>query len=149
MGSSRNVWCSYLAAANMNSSASIAVVSFNWKQSMLLSLASALRLAPWVCILAIAVLSLVPGEARPHTGLPGQAEHFLAYFLTALLVGVQLRELAYRSTLALALCAYAGVLETLQLWVPGRSAQLIDFAASSSGALSGMILPAVFLRFRQ
>ena len=112
-------------------------------------LASALRFAPWLCVLAIAVLSLVPGGARPHTGLPGQAEHFLAYFLTAVFLSGQKRDLAYLSTLAIGLCAYAGILETLQIWVPGRNAQLIDFAGSSCGALSGIILQAVFLRFRQ
>lgn len=115
---------------------------------MRLFLASALRFIPWLCVLAIAILSLVPGGARPHTGLRGQAEHFLAYFLTAVMLGMQKQDLGYRSSLAIALCAYAGTLETLQIWVPGRSAQLIDFAASSGGALSGMILSAVLLRFR-
>jgi VanZ family protein len=113
-----------------------------------LSLASVLRAAPWVCILAVAVLSLVPGKARPHTGLPGQVEHFLAYFMTALLQGFRLRNLTYHGTLAIALCAYAGILETLQIWIPGRSAQFIDFAASSCGVLSGMILSVAFSLFR-
>lgn len=108
-----------------------------------------LRFGPWLCILAIAVLSLIPSQARPHTGLPGQLEHFLAYFLTAFLLGVQRSKPGYRAVLTIALCAYAGILETLQLWIPGRTAQLIDFAASSSGALSGMIVLAAFLSFWQ
>ncbi len=112
-------------------------------------LAAALRFVSWLCIPTIAILSLVPGEARPHTGFPGQIEHVLAYFLTALLLGVHQRTLASVAILALALCAYAGILETLQVWVPGRNAQLIDFAASSCGALSGVSLSTVFLRFRQ
>jgi hypothetical protein len=119
-----------------------------WKRHMRLSLALTLRAAPWVCIFAVAILSLVPGKARPHTGLPGQVEHFLAYFMTALLQGFRLRNLTYHGTLAIALCAYAGILETLQIWIPGRSAQLIDFAASSCGVLSGMILSVAFSLFR-
>ncbi|MGA7325677.1 MAG: VanZ family protein [Rhodomicrobium sp.] len=110
---------------------------------MRLFLASAFRLAPWLCVPAIAILSLVPGQARPHTGLPGQAEHFLAYFMTAILLGIQVRNLTSRITLAFALCAYAAMLETLQIWIPGRSAQIIDFGASSSGALAGIIFSAL------
>jgi hypothetical protein len=122
--------------------------STGWKRSTLVALELALRFAPWLCVFGIAVLSLVPGEARPHTGLPGQAEHFMAYFLTALFLGIRPRYLVWRILLALALCLYAGLLEVLQIWVPGRSAQLIDFAASSCGALSGMIVVAMLLRFR-
>jgi hypothetical protein len=121
----------------------------SWKRSMLLVLGLALRFGPWLAVLAIAILSLVPGELRPHTGLAGQSEHFLAYFLTGFLLSVQPGDLRYRTVLAVALCTYSGVLETLQIWVPGRSAQLIDFAASSSGALSGMIVVTILLRFWQ
>ena len=35
-------------------------------------------LAGWLGIVVIAVLSLVPGDYRPHTFLPGPAEHVLA-----------------------------------------------------------------------
>jgi hypothetical protein len=68
-----------------------------WKRSIRLSLAAALGIAPWLCILTIAVLSLVPGQARPHTWLPGQVEHFLAYFITALLSGFQVRNLTFHT----------------------------------------------------
>ena len=39
------------------------------------------RWAGWVGVLAIAVLSLVPRSARPHTGAPSQLEHYAAYLL--------------------------------------------------------------------
>ncbi len=113
------------------------------RSNMRLLLALALRLAPWLCVPTIAILSLVPGQARPHTGLPGQAEHFLAYLMTALVLGCQARNLTSRITLAIALCAYGGMLEVLQIWIPGRSAQVIDFAASSFGALTGVLLSAL------
>jgi hypothetical protein len=41
------------------------------------------RVAGFFGVLAIIVLSLVPGTYRPHTGLPGVAEHFIAYCSTA------------------------------------------------------------------
>jgi hypothetical protein len=37
------------------------------------------RLAGGLAILGVIVLSLVPGELRPHSGLPGIAEHFVFY----------------------------------------------------------------------
>jgi VanZ family protein len=109
--------------------------------------ASILRFAPWLALFAIAVLSLVPGEARPHTGMPGQAEHFLAYFLTALVLGIRVGTSVYCIPTTLALCAYAGAMEILQIWIPGRNAQFIDFAASSFGAFSGSLVCILTLCF--
>jgi hypothetical protein len=43
------------------------------------------RAAGFFGVLAIIVLSLVPGAYRPHTGLPGVAEHFIAYYSTGFL----------------------------------------------------------------
>ena len=94
---------------------------------------------------AIGVLSLVPGEMRPHTGLPGQAEHFFAYGLaSATLCGLS-RTWPTRGIVAGALCLYAGVLETLQIWIPGRHAQFIDFTASASGAICGFLFVALII----
>ncbi len=106
-----------------------------------------LRFAPWLAIFAIAVLSLVPGEARPHTGMPGQVEHFLAYFLTAVALGIRFPNSVYRVPITLALCTYAGAMEILQIWIPGRNAQFVDFIASSGGALSGSLVCILTLRF--
>jgi hypothetical protein len=39
-------------------------------------------------LIAIAVLSEVPGELRPHILAVGQLEHFLAYFGAALLLAL-------------------------------------------------------------
>jgi VanZ family protein len=105
-----------------------------------------LRIGPWACILLIAILSLVPGEERPHTGMPGQAEHFLAYFITGALLAGRLGWTSRRRWAAAAgLSAYGGVLEILQIWVPGRCSQFIDFAASSAGAICGTIAAGVAL----
>ncbi len=37
------------------------------------------RILAWTSVLAIVILSVVPGHIRPHAGLPGRFEHFTAY----------------------------------------------------------------------
>ena len=104
----------------------------------------ALRLAGWCAVFAIAVLSLVPGELRPHTEMPGYFEHFSAYFIATLLLslGHTGRFAIFLSPL---LSAYAAILETIQLWVPGRGAAIMDWVSSSMGALTGAIVASVLL----
>jgi hypothetical protein len=42
-------------------------------------LLSFFRAGGWTCVAIIVVLSLVPGNERPYTGLPGQIGHIIAY----------------------------------------------------------------------
>jgi VanZ family protein len=98
------------------------------------------RAAGFCGVLAIVVLSLVPGPDRPHTGLPGEAEHFMAYCLTAFAFTPGFRPLAYRFVLAAGLTLLAGSMEVLQHLVPGRHPALADAIASSLGALTGLAL---------
>jgi hypothetical protein len=81
-------------------------------------LTTALRLAGGLACLAIAVLSLVPGEARPHSGIPGLIEHAVAYAGTAALLTLgyhgRIRPLLIASPLVL----YAAMLECGQIFVP-------------------------------
>jgi hypothetical protein len=46
------------------------------------------RVAGLACTVALIILSLVTGAERPHTGLPGQIEHIIAYCGTAGLLGL-------------------------------------------------------------
>jgi VanZ family protein len=85
----------------------------------------------------LAVLSLVPGNERPHTGLAGQYEHVLAYALASLVTRLAGRRVASVWQFA-AFCLAAGVFEICQIWVPGRSAAAGDWLASSAGALIGI-----------
>jgi VanZ family protein len=103
---------------------------------MLLSL---LRAAGWACIAALIILSLVPGGERPHTGLPGQIEHVIAYCGTAAVLGLGYSTTKARFGLVGMLALLAVVLEMAQQWIPGRHSQFIDFAASSAGACLGML----------
>jgi len=93
----------------------------------------------------IVVLSLIPGWARPQNvlGLPGEYEHLLAYMLTAGTLGLAYRKATIRILLLTLLVVCAALLEIAQIWVPGRTSQLIDFGASSIGASGGLLTAAV------
>ena len=89
------------------------------------------------CLLAIAVLSLIPGSWQGRTGLPGPAEHVIAYLGTGAILGVALPR--YRSLWAIGfLVAYSGLMEFLQDLSPGRDPSIADFLASSVGGLAGV-----------
>ena len=104
------------------------------------------KIAGWLVVVAIAILSLVPGELRPHTGAPGPFEHVVAYAICAglLTLGCDKRNQAF--VIVLCLAAFAGTLEIVQIWVPGRHSDLVDFATSSGGAFTGSVLAWVALR---
>jgi VanZ family protein len=97
-----------------------------------------LRLLGWAGILGIAVVSLVPGEFRPHSGMSAHFEHFTAYGLTAAVLAQAYAGRVGAVTLLACLTIYAGVLESAQLWIPGRHAAISDFAVSSLGILTGI-----------
>jgi len=103
------------------------------------------RVAGFFGVLAIIVLSLVPGIDRPHTGLPGVAEHFIAYYSTAFAFALGFRSRASRVVIALGLTLLAGSMEVLQLWVPGRHSATIDAAVSSLGGLLGIVMGGLLL----
>ena len=96
------------------------------------------RVLAFACIAAIAVLSLVPGAERPHTGMPGRAEHFVAYGGTGFLLALGYLGWRQRLIAWIGLAAASGVFEILQNFIPGRSPSLFDALASSGGLTCGM-----------
>ncbi|AWN50303.1 hypothetical protein DK419_27895 [Methylobacterium terrae] len=93
-------------------------------------------------------LSWIPKDWEVRTGAAGQIEHFVAYAGTAGLLGLGFAHAPTRR-LGLALVGLAGVLEIGQIWVPGRTAQAIDFAASAGGALAGLAVARALAGFRR
>ena len=102
----------------------------------------------WAMVAIIGILFLVPGTLLPHTGLPSQSEHFAAYFITAAtLVLSSCNGVTSALRIGSALGVYAGLLETTQLWVPGRSSRLIDFVVGFLGAIVGCIFTVLVCNF--
>ena len=98
------------------------------------------RLAGLATAVVIRVLSVVPGELRPHVLASGQLEHFGAYCVVGLVLGLGYWDRAPILLIGAGLGVYFGLLETAQPFIPGRHSSVIDFGASSLGALSGTLL---------
>lgn len=93
----------------------------------------------------IVVLSLLPGDERPHTGLPGKVEHMIAYAGAGLFAVLGYRLRWQRSVFWIALAALSFLLEYLQHLTPGRSPSVLDAVASSFGLTAGMTLGVILI----
>lgn len=104
------------------------------------------RLLGWSAVIIIAVLSLVPGDIRPHTGAPGPFEHVAAYLGTAVLLTVGYGGNRLPGAIVLSLSFYSAVFEIVQTQIPGRNAAVSDFVASTLGAALGGIAGWILLK---
>jgi VanZ family protein len=98
------------------------------------------RIAAWLLVVAIVVMTLGPPTVRPVSGFNRSLEHVAAFALLGLAFG-----LAYpnrRMLLALTGVAVAALMETLQLVVPGRHAYFSDFVINAAGACAGLVIAA-------
>jgi len=93
-----------------------------------------------LAVLTVIVLSVVPGNLRPHVLGNDYYEHFAAYFLIGSLLAIgYLRPMQLLSSgVLLAICAAS--LEFVQLWIPGRTASAGGFATSAIGAWIGHLV---------
>ena len=99
-----------------------------------------LKTIAWFLATAVAFATLGPPTYRPHSSLGQDGEHALAFVLVGLAFG-----LAYgrnrRATAAISV-VLIGLLEILQLWMPGRHARLEDFVVDALAAGVGLALAA-------
>ena len=102
-----------------------------------------LRVLAWCCVVLLAVLSLLPAEEMVRTGLPGRLEHFVAYAGSAAIAMAGYGERRGGVQIIGGLWVYAGILEYLQHFSPGRHPTIEDFAASALGALCGGLVVAL------
>ena len=113
-------------------------------------LRTSLRFLTWICVVLLAILSLMPLEEieAVRTDLPGQIEHSIAYAgsTAVAMAGYGLS----RGPARIIGCfwLYAGILEYLQNFSPGRNPALVDFAASAFGALCGGVAVVLLWRYR-
>ncbi len=104
------------------------------------------RMAAWLAVLTIVVLSVAPGKMRPHVLGNDLAEHCVAYFITASLFASGYQESIHLLSSGVLLATCAGLLELVQLWIPGRMANVSEFAAGMLAAWLGLLVVAV-IRF--
>jgi VanZ family protein len=87
------------------------------------------RFVAWFSIAVLGVASWLPAEEMIRTGADGRLEHRAAYLISGLAVFTAYpRRLKW--LIAILMTFYAGILEFGQLWVPGRHAAILDWAAS-------------------
>jgi VanZ family protein len=100
-----------------------------------------LRIVAWLLAAAVTFATLGPASYRPHSDLGQDGEHAFAFVLVGLAFG-----LAYprRRMLVPTTVALIGVLELLQLLVPGRHARLEDFVVDAVAACIGFVVAALF-----
>jgi len=109
-------------------------------------LQTSFRILTWFCVILLAVLSLLPAQDMVRTGIPGQLEHLVAYAGSA---SIAIAGYGRRRGTALIIglyWIYAGVLEYLQHFSPGRHPSIADFAASALGAFFGGVVGAFLVR---
>ena len=107
-----------------------------------------LKCASWFAVILLAVASLVPGRYRPDAGLDegvGGLEHALAYAVASAMLAFTYSSQWRRVVIGLGL--YGGMLEVLQVLVPGRHPQVRDFVGSCLGVIAGGLIAKMAVRF--
>ena|SRR5215469_10054792 len=113
-------------------------------------LRTSLRFLTSVCVVLLAVLSLMPAEKieAVRTDLPGQVEHIIAYAGSTAIAVAGYGSSRRATPIIGAYWVYAAALEYLQNFSPGRNPALVDFAASAFGALCGGVAVVLLWRYR-
>lgn len=96
-----------------------------------------LRLAAWLLVALICVATLGPIEARPITGLPVNAERFLAFLAAGGAFGLAYALRPMRTILLIV--GFAALFELAQHLVPGRHGVFRDFLFKGAGGTLGVV----------
>ena len=106
-----------------------------------------LRIIAWLLTTAVTFATLGPAWLRPHSDFGQDGEHALAFVLVGLAFGLAYTR--HRLLTAGIAVVLIGVLELLQLWMPGRHARLQDFMVDALAACAGLAVAAVLDWTRQ
>jgi VanZ family protein len=104
------------------------------------------RILTWCYVILLAVLSLLPAQDMVRTGVPGQLEHFVAYAGSATIAIAGYGRWRGTAQIIGLFWIYAGILEYLQYFSPGRHPSIADFAASALGAFFGGLAAPLLVR---
>jgi VanZ family protein len=100
-----------------------------------------LRLFAWLLAAAVTFATLGPARFRPHADVTHDGEHAIAFVLVGLAFAFAYPK--HRKLAAGISVVLIGVLELLQLFVPGRHARLEDFVVDALSALFGFALASI------
>ena len=98
------------------------------------------KLFAWSLAAAVTFSTLGPARLRPHAELGQNGDHAFAFILVGIAFGLAYRR--NRPLTAVITVVLIGLLEILQLWVPGRHARLEDFVVDALAAGAGLLLVA-------
>ena len=101
-----------------------------------------IRVISWCSVILLAVLSLLLAQDMVRTGMWGGVGHFVAYAGSASITVAGYGRQAAVRIIGL-FWIYAGVLEYLQHFSPGRHPSIVDFAASGGGVFFGGVAAAI------
>lgn len=100
-----------------------------------------LRLFAWLLAAAVIFATLGPASSRPHAPITHDGEHVLAFVLVGLAFACAYpRQRLPAAGISVVLI---GILELLQLFVPGRHARLEDFLVDAVSALFGFVIATI------
>jgi VanZ family protein len=98
---------------------------------------TSLQVLTWCCVIRLAALSLLPAQLMVRTGLSNRIEHFVAYAGSAAIAMAGYGASRGGMQIIGGFWAYAGILEYLQHYSPGRHASIGDFVASAAARQRG------------
>jgi VanZ family protein len=98
--------------------------------------------------LILFIATTTPVERLPSIGFTDKINHFIAYFILAVLVNLTLiyqrkfRFLFEKASIAtIIICLFYGALDEVhQMFVPGRFAETLDWVADASGTSLGVLV---------
>jgi VanZ family protein len=100
-----------------------------------------MRLFAWLLAAAVTFATLGPANSRPHSNLGQSGEHGFAFVLIGLSFAFAYPN--HRLRTAGVAVIMTGILELLQLWVPGRHARLKDFVVDAAATCIGFAIAAL------
>jgi VanZ family protein len=97
-----------------------------------------LKAASWLIIVGLVIVTIIPADERPVSGLQHDLEHFSAFSLAGLMFG--LAYAGHLRALSLSAVAFTLALELSQIPLATRHARLEDFVIDAAGACLGIVV---------
>jgi VanZ family protein len=104
------------------------------------------RSLAWLLLAAVAAFTLVPPAWRPLSRFPHNVEHIAVFLLLGIVFARAYPERPY--IFATTAVVVVGILEALQLVVPGRHATLKDFVINAAALCTGIAIATLIKRLR-